>query len=501
MKYIAGSFSSLNYRKLAVAVIAGWLILRFSSLLLAESAGDSHSQIITIDGRPYIALMQFARDQSVRTEYYAHNDKMVLRFPSKKTVVSAYCSFVRIEEKIYQLPYPVLYDGNEFYVAAEAFSRLLNLENISDASLDVTKSVVISSLPDYNIHSVQIEPRSNGTQILIKTTKKFNKEELAVSFSRGGWMNLTIPGGKPDSIGVVESPLAEPVVRIRTMKSGESCQLSFLLRYQVDDFEIRQDDSAILISLRTDITDNARKIREMRNRWLLDTIVIDAGHGGKDSGSIGVTGLMEKTVTLDISKRLGKLIEKNMGVKVIYTRDEDVFIPLWKRTRIANESGGKVFISIHANSTSRSKKARGFETYLLRPGKTEDAIEVASRENAVISLEDNAPDFAGYSDDSLILATMAQSSFMKESEFLAAVIQKELNRLVPSYDRGVKQAGFHVLVGASMPNVLVEVGFLSNKQECKNLGKASYRKKIAQAIFNALVIFKDKYESPIIGSN
>ena len=89
---------------------------------------------------------------------------------------------------------------------------------------------------------------------------------------------------------------------------------------------------------------------------------------------------------------------------------------------------------------------------------------------------------------------------MKESEFLAAVIQEELSKMVPSKDRGIKQAGFHVLVGASMPNVLVEVGFLSNRQECANLGKASYRKKISQAIFNALVIFKDKYESPIIDS-
>jgi len=118
----------------------------------------------------------------------------------------------------------------------------------------------------------------------------------------------------------------------------------------------------------------------------------------------------------------------------------------------------------------------------------------------VITLEENIPDFAGYNEDNIILATMAQSSFMQESEFLAATIQNELEKILSSNNRGVKQAGFQVLVGASMPNVLVEVGFLSNKTECKNLGKSSYRKKVAEAIFNSLIIFKDKYESPIIGS-
>jgi len=189
-----------------------------------------------------------------------------------------------------------------------------------------------------------------------------------------------------------------------------------------------------------------------------------------------------------------------MGGKVVLSLVEDVFIPLWKRTKIANESGGKVFVSIHANSTPRTSSVKGFETFLLRPGKTADAIEVATRENSVIALEENIPDFAGYNEENLILATMAQSAFMQESEFLAANIQNELNKMVSSDDRGVKQAGFQVLIGASMPNILIEVGFLSNKTECKNLGKSSYRKKIAQAIFNALVIFKDKYESPIIDS-
>jgi N-acetylmuramoyl-L-alanine amidase len=292
------------------------------------------------------------------------------------------------------------------------------------------------------------------------------------------------------------------VVKTRCIQSPESAQISLLLKSKVDDFDIESSENEIRISLRVEMAENANRIKEMRTKWLLDTIVIDAGHGGKDPGAVGKTGLQEKTVTLDISKKLGKLIERNMGVNVVYTRDEDVFIPLKKRTQIANESGGKVFISIHANATPHSRGAKGFETYLLRPGRTQDAIEVAQRENEVISMEEEYHEsYEKLSNENLILATMAQSSFMKESEYLAATIQRELDKNLTSPNRGVKQAGFHVLVGASMPNVLIEVGFLTNKSEANLLGKSSYRLKIAKAIFTALVEFKNKYESALISGD
>jgi N-acetylmuramoyl-L-alanine amidase len=332
----------------------------------------------------------------------------------------------------------------------------------------------------------------------LRTTKHFSESIISASITRGGWLNLTIPGANVDSMNIVNSPTHNPVIRVRCIQSSESAQISFMLKSKVDDFDVHTSKNEISITLRVATAENADRIKDMRSKWLLDTIVIDAGHGGKDAGAIGKSGLQEKTVTLDISKKLGRLIERNMGAKVIYTREEDVFIPLWKRTKIANDSGGKIFISIHANSTPHSTSARGFETYLLRPGKTQDAIEVAQRENAVIQLEDKSSQYKAFSDKNLILATMAQSSFMKESEFLAAEIQKELNRVLTTPNRGVKQAGFHVLIGASMPNVLIEVGFISNRDEAKLLGRSRYRQKIAQSIFNALVNLKDKYETPLI---
>ena len=161
---------------------------------------------------------------------------------------------------------------------------------------------------------------------------------------------------------------------------------------------------------------------------------------------------------------------------------------------MANEKNGKLFISIHANANP-NKKVRGFETYLLRPGKTNDAIAVASRENSVINLEENKTNFYDKLEGSnLIMATMAQSMYMKESEYLAALIQEEIGKKVSSKNRGVKQAGFYVLVGASMPNVLVEVGYLSNKYEEKLLRKGSYRQNIAEGIYQAVIKFKQSKE-------
>ena len=187
---------------------------------------------------------------------------------------------------------------------------------------------------------------------------------------------------------------------------------------------------------------------------------------------------------------MGLLLEKNTKIKVIYTRREDIFIPLWKRTKIANESNGKMFISIHLNS-SPNKTAYGFETYLLRQGMTEDAIEVAFRENEVIKLEDRSNNkYKDLSGENLIMATMAQSIFMKESEELAAMIQEEMGKKVKSKNRGVKQAGFHVLIDASMPNVLVEAGYLTNANEERNLRNSKYRQTIANSIYRAIVKFR-----------
>jgi len=275
--------------------------------------------------------------------------------------------------------------------------------------------------------------------------------------------------------------------------------LRFKLTDKVSLPEVTQVGEAaeLQIAIRNPVRSNGDRTKEMREQWYLDTIVIDPGHGGIDAGTVGRNGLLEKTVTLDVALRLGRLIKRNSNMQVVYTRDEDIFVPLWQRSKVANEANGKLFISIHVNGVKR-RSARGFETYFLAPANTQEAIEVARLENSVIALEESKHPYQEFSNEALILSTMAQSAWMKESEALAAIIQEQLNKRLDSPNRGVKQAELYVLIGASMPNVLFEAGFITNPIEEQKLTQNEYRQRIVDGLFDAIMLFKQKYEGAML---
>ncbi|MEM1096704.1 MAG: N-acetylmuramoyl-L-alanine amidase [Bacteroidota bacterium] len=234
---------------------------------------------------------------------------------------------------------------------------------------------------------------------------------------------------------------------------------------------------------------------DARKRWALDTIVIDAGHGGKDPGA-RYYGVSEKNVVLPVALKLGKYLEELLGVRVVYTRTDDTFIPLHERGKIANREGGKLFISIHANAVARGN-AYGTETFFLGMHRTESAREVMERENGVVNLEADQSHYEGMDANALIMHTLAQSAYMKKSEALAAAIEDQFANRVGRKSRGVKQAGFYVLYGASMPAVLVELGFLSNRKEGRFLNSERGQDYMASAIFRAIRDFKETYESEL----
>ena len=231
-------------------------------------------------------------------------------------------------------------------------------------------------------------------------------------------------------------------------------------------------------------------LKKEKNKWKFDTIVIDPGHGGKDPGAIGYRGTKEKDIALDVAKRLEKKISKNMNVKIILTRDEDIFLKLGERTRFANENSGDLFISIHANA-AEDRRASGFETFLIGPNRNEAAVRVAARENAALELEGGSA--KQLTDEALIKATIAQAGFANFSEQFAALVQEEMGKRIQSKNRGVKQAGFYVLMGASMPNVLIELGFISNPSEEKKLKSSNYREVLATSIYRAI----EKYQKTL----
>ena len=227
----------------------------------------------------------------------------------------------------------------------------------------------------------------------------------------------------------------------------------------------------------------------------LRTIVLDAGHGGHDSGAVGPTGLMEKDLVLDVTRRVGKLVEERLGIKVRLTRDTDHFVTLRDRTSFANRERADLFVSIHANA-HRETATDGVETYFLSSEATDSAArQVAALENDVVQLESPAGRGNGKSDIvRMILWDLAQSEFQAESSRLAEVVHDSMTQSLRISNRGVKQAGFYVLGGAAMPAILIEIGFVTNPREEKRLKDTRYRDEIARAILTGLAEYKRNWD-------
>ena len=236
--------------------------------------------------------------------------------------------------------------------------------------------------------------------------------------------------------------------------------------------------------------------RENRDELLpLRTIVLDAGHGGHDTGAVGPTGLMEKELVLDVTQRVARLVEGRLGLKVLLTRDADVFVTLQDRTSYANRQRADLFVSIHANA-HRVKGTDGVETFFLSSEATDNAArQVAAAENGVIQLEKAAGRGTSKADVlKTILWDLAQSEFQTESARLAEIVHDSVTQTLRMSNRGVKQAGFYVLGGAAMPAILLEIGFVTNPREERRLKDSYYRDELARAILAGLVEYKRHWD-------
>ncbi len=219
-------------------------------------------------------------------------------------------------------------------------------------------------------------------------------------------------------------------------------------------------------------------------------VVIDPGHGGEEQGARGPTGLLEKNVTLDIARRLKAQLETGYDVDVLLTRDDDATVSLDDRTAIANHERADLFVSIHANA-SRRTGVRGAETYFLSYQATDDESRVvAAIENNAMGIDAGVQGQPGLE---MVLWELAQSAFLKESSDLAEMIQDNLNDALGINNRGIKQAPFRVLMGAMMPGVLVEVGFISNAEEEQRLRRPAFKEKLATVLYESIRQYRSKY--------
>lgn len=231
------------------------------------------------------------------------------------------------------------------------------------------------------------------------------------------------------------------------------------------------------------------------------TLVIDPGHGGHDAGARGAIS-MEKNINLTVALRFGKYVEQNMPeVRVIYTRKQDVFIPLHERANIANRANADLFISVHTNALPAGKVARGFETYTLGMHRAKDNLDVAMRENSVISMEKGFEQtYEGFdpkSSESYIIFEFIQGKNMERSVDLARMIQRSVCDSGCRPDKGVHQAGFLVLRETSMPSCLIELGFITTPDEERLLNDNAKVDDIAKGIYEAFAKYKNKYDRSV----
>ncbi len=362
------------------------------------------------------------------------------------------------------------------------------------------------------ITGVEVKNRSNGAAITFSASGIAAQTSL-VTLNKEGYTYFSLEKASCD-IGALTKEYRGGVVSSVTPKQVAGAGLQFTIAldnrsFAINSVEFQRDNkhNRYVIAVRSDAGSDAmrKKEKELRiaqvlsrdiEKWRLDTIVLDAGHGGKDPGATGGNGTNEKDVALNIVRDLGRYItEKWPDVRVIYTRKKDAFVPLLQRGKIANQNGGKLFISVHCNA-NRNRNVRGSEVYILGAHKTKEALDVALFENSVIRQEaDYTLAYKGFSEEYLIMGSMAQSAFARQSTLLARHILNPDDRQPVNKRAGVHQAGFMVLWSPSMPSALVEVGYLSNPGEEQILRDRQEQKKIAYTIFRGVQAYRKNYET------
>lgn len=232
-------------------------------------------------------------------------------------------------------------------------------------------------------------------------------------------------------------------------------------------------------------------------------VVLDAGHGGRDPGKVGHNGIKEKTIALNIAMKVGKMLAKHENIKVIYTRKTDVLVGLWERGRIANRANADLFVSIHCNA--HHTQAYGSETFVLGTHVNRQNFEVAKAENAVILLEENyETNYKGFdpnSPESVIGLTLMQEEYLDQSIQFASIIQDGFTNKLKRKNRGVKQAGFVVLHQTYMPSVLIETGFLTNKNEGPYLNSTKGQDQFSKSIYEGIIKYVEQLKINTVASS
>lgn len=504
-----------------------FLFLIFSSFIFSQqvrtvelnfNAKDYYIPAYLRESMYYISIEDFCKTISVAYSFDLMSRRIDIRNEKFMFKLSARNPFIHIKEistnssSIFQLPTSVYFHNGKLYLPLKYSLKILgdissrNITFFEPNRILLSEKTIISQQQKkeekpieqpsvkYDVFGISVDEKANGTMIKLKSNKRI--PSYASSF-KDNVLTIIFRKVNGDTSKIKFEGTGGVIKQIRSKNVGSDLELKISIGPEYTNSEVLNAERGndILITIHNKLF-KRKETSPKKEKWEFDVIVIDPGHGGKDPGAIGVNGAKEKDITLAIGLKLGQLIKENFkDVKVVYTRKTDVFVDLYKRGKFANENNGKLFISIHCNSTPKKPSdASGFEVYLLRPGRTKEAIAIAEFENSVIQYEEDPSRYQKLTDENFILVSMAQSAYMRFSEKFAELLHNQFSNHSALASRGVKQAGFYVLVGASMPNVLIETGFLSNPREAEYLSSKKGQAEIAQRIFNAIKNYREHYE-------
>ncbi len=445
----------------------------------------------------YIAGSDLADALQVGRFWRSDVRKLVLRVGQKRITFTAGARSVVIGEKAILLHLPVVFHQGEPWIPLEFLTSILPQLTEKEVRWDPRDFVLRLGTRQTNVERLEFQQEELSTELRVRLATPL---AFRVDDSQPRQLVLKLYGARLDPGALTVREPRGLIESVEAIQRGDHALLVVHLSELVSRYQSLSRDDGRTIVLKvfqepiTTIpepvpkgpkivqtlpsTEVGRKVRVRR-------VIIDPGHGGADDGKKGLNGLLEKDVTLAIARELRRILDGHDGIEVLLTRDDDVTMGLIERTEFANQQRGDLFISIHCNGWY-APDAHGVETYFLSPAKSEWDADVAKAENLTTGVAEDV-DF--------IVWDLVQNLYIQESATLAEAVQERLSGDLDLANRGVKQAGFRVLVGAYMPAILVETAFLSNPQESRLLASGDFHRRVAQALASAILDFRQRMEA------
>ncbi len=473
-----------------------------------DSYETTYISALKKNGIVYASLDDLCSVLQVRFTYNSQKQKYVIRAGVHGIVITTLNPFILVDDTPYQMARPTILYKDNLYLPLPLFLPLIQeyLPARASWNQEAVQLDIIHSR--YNVTGVEVEKKVNGTLIRIGTTAAFSKDDVEIIINRD-WLLVTINGASLDTLNLSSIYEKGPVRKIKSFQFQHAAQITFQVIPKIYDYDLLVNQNEIVVSLRNstslDINDLSSAVPtpvEDKKKWTFDCIIIDPGHGGPDPGTSGKSWKTEeKDITLSIAKKLGDMLKKNLDVQVYLTRDLDTRLgknqsqDLRARTSFANDKGGKLFVSIHCNANN-SRRPHGFSAYILGEAKTQEAQQVVELENPVPEEMQGIEEFQ---DATHILNINNQNMYKKESLDLARMMSENIVKRtkLSLWGKGVREGRFLVLWGAAMPCVLVETGFLSNRNDERLLRTRAEQTRIALALYESIAQFKKKYEKNI----